>query len=126
MGVGEFASDAAFMTMNQARMAFLIAAASDQEIGYDEQRVQIAAIVGGALAWRAIARELETRIPFGGGLIPKAAVAWAGTWTIGVGLERFYRIGSDLTRTERREVYARALARGREIVGSLIQLRDSV
>jgi hypothetical protein len=73
-----------------------------------------------------VARELEKRIPFGGGLIPKPLVAWAGTWTLGVGLERFYRIGSDLTRTERREVYERALARGREIVGSLIQLRDRV
>ncbi len=123
--VGDFASDAAFMTMNQVRMAFLIAAASDQEIGYNEQRVQIAAIVGGALGWRAAARELEKRIPFGGGVIPKAAVAWAGTWTIGVGLERFYRIGASLTRAERREAYARALARGREIVASLIKLRDS-
>jgi hypothetical protein len=114
------------MTMNQVRMALLIAGASDRETGYNEQRVQVAAIVGGALAWRTVARELEEHIPFGGGVIPKAAVAWAGTWVIGVGLERFYRIGSDLTRSERREVYARALARGREIVGSLIQLRDSV
>jgi hypothetical protein len=122
---GDFSSDTAFMTMNQVRMAFLIAAASDQEIGYGEQSAQIAAIVGGAVGWRAAARKLEEKISFGGGVIPKVAVAWAGTWTIGVGLERFYRIGADLTRAERREVYARALARGREIVASLIELRDS-
>jgi hypothetical protein len=33
--VGEFASDTAFLTMNQVRMAFLIAAANDHNIGYD-------------------------------------------------------------------------------------------
>src|ERR1700675_238009 len=32
--IGEFASDTAFLTMNQIRMAFLIAAASDSIVGY--------------------------------------------------------------------------------------------
>jgi len=123
--VKDFASEAAFMTVNQVRMAFLIAAASDEDVGYYEQRVQIAAIVGGALGWRAAARALEARIPYGGGVIPKALVAWAGTWTVGVGLERFYRIGAGLTRAERREIFARAMARGREIVAGLVELWNS-
>jgi hypothetical protein len=123
--VGEFASDTAFLTMNQVRMAFLIAAASDQKVGYREQRAQIAAIVGGAVGWRALARELAGKIPFGGGLIPKAAIAYAGTYTVGFGLERFYRIGRGLTRQERREIYERALRRGREIVGALLEIRRS-
>lgn len=123
--LGEFASDTAFLTMNQVRMAFLIAAASDQEVGYREQRAQIAAVVGGAVGWRALARELVGKIPFGGGLIPKAAIAYAGTWTVGVGLERYYRIGRGLTRQERSEIYAQALRRGKEVVGMLVELRRS-
>jgi hypothetical protein len=121
--VGEYASDTAFLTMNQVRMAFLIAAASDRAVGYREQRGQIAAIVGGAVGWRGLARELAGKIPFGGGLIPKAAIAYAGTYTVGVGLERFYRLGSGLTRQERREIYERALKRGREMVRALVELR---
>jgi hypothetical protein len=121
--VGEFASDTAFLTMNQVRMAFLIAAASDRAVGYREQRGQIAAIVGGAVGWRALARELAGKIPFGGGLIPKAAIAYAGTYTVGVGLERFYRLGSGLTRQERRLIYESALKRGRELVKALVELR---
>src|ERR1017187_7645660 len=39
---GEFASDTAVLTMNQVRMAFLIAGASGQDVGYREQRAQIA------------------------------------------------------------------------------------
>lgn len=123
--VGEFASDTAVLTVNQVRMAFLIAAASDREVGYQEQAAQIGAIVGGAVGWRALARELVGKIPFGGGLVPKAAIAYAGTFTVGLGLERFYRIGSELTRAERRAVYREALERGREVVAALRELRRS-
>ena len=81
--IGEFASDTAFLTMNQIRMAFLIAAASDRPIGYREQRSEIASIVAGAFGWRALARELVGKVPFGGGLIPKAGIAYAGTFAVG-------------------------------------------
>ena len=119
--IGEFASDTAFLTMNQVRMAFLIAAASDRDIGYSEQRAQIASIVGGAFGWRAIARELVGKIPLGGGIIPKAAIAYAGTYTVGVALERFYRIGYGMTRAERRETYEKAFERGKQIVAGIIE-----
>lgn len=119
--VGEFASDTAFLTMNQVRMAFLVAGASDQDIGYREQSAQIAGIVASAFGWRALARELIGKIPFGGGLIPKAAIAYAGTFTVGTGLERFYRIGYGLSREERRQVYERAFERGRSIVAEIIE-----
>jgi len=91
--------------------------------GVREQRGQIAAIVGGAVGWRALGRELAGKIPFGGGLIPKAAIAYAGTYTVGVGLERFYRLGSGLTRQERRLIYESALKRGKELVKALVELR---
>ena len=112
--------------ISQVRMAFLIAAASDRAVGYREQRGQIAAIVGGAVGWRALARELAGKIPFGGGLIPKAAIAYAGTYTVGAGLERFYRLGSGLTRQERRLIYESALKRGKELVKALVELRRGV
>jgi len=42
--IGEFASDTAFLTINQIRMAFTIAAASDKTVGYSLQRGEIATI----------------------------------------------------------------------------------
>lgn len=123
--VGEFASDTAFLTMNQVRMAFLIAAASDQDVGYSEQKAQIASIVGGAFGWRALARELVGKIPFGGGLAPKAAISYAGTYVVGIGLERFYRIGYGLTRSERKAAYEEAFARGKAIVSTLLEAARS-
>lgn len=113
---GEFASDAAVLTMNQIRLAFLIAAASDSPVGYMEQRGQIASIVTSAFGWRALARELVSKIPFGGGLLPKGLVAFAGTYVIGLSLERYQRLGRGLTAEEKREQYARAYERGRAFV----------
>jgi len=118
--IGEFASDTAFLTMNQIRMAFLIAAASDSVIGYREQKAEIASIVTGAFGFRAIARELVGKIPFGGGLIPKAAVAFAGTYVMGLSLERYHRVGYGLTRDERRREYEQALSHGRSVAEMLL------
>ncbi|HML16020.1 MAG TPA: hypothetical protein VK419_03305 [Bryobacteraceae bacterium] len=118
--VGEFGSDAAFLTMNQIRMAFYLAAGSDRAVGYREQKSEIASIVAGAFGWRALARELIGKVPFGGGLIPKAAVSYAGTFAVGVSLERLYRLGYGFTRTERRAVYEEAYLHGRQIAGMLL------
>ena len=104
--MGEFASDTAFLTANQIRMAFLLAAANDRDIGYHEQRGEIASIILGAFGWRALARELVGKIPWGGGLVPKAAIAYAGTRVVGMSLERYYRLGKAYTRAERRLAYA--------------------
>jgi hypothetical protein len=119
--VGEFASDTAFLTANQIRMAFLLAAANDRDVGYHEQRGEIASIMLGAFGWRALARELAGKIPWGGGLVPKAAIAYAGTRVVGLSLERYYRLGKGYTRAERRLAYQDALERGKHIVGGLIE-----
>ena len=117
--LGEFASDTAFLTMNQIRMAFLIGAASDVGIGYREQRSEIGSIVAGAFGFRAIARELVGKIPLGGGLIPKAAIAWSGTYVVGRSVERLYSLGYAYTREERKSAFEQAMEKGREIADSI-------
>jgi hypothetical protein len=118
---GEFGSDTAFLTGNQIRMAFLLGAANDRRVGYRDQKSEIASLVAGAFGWRALARELVGKVPFGGGLIPKAAIAWAATFAVGLSLERLYRLGYGFTRTERRAVYEEAYDHGRQIAGMLLE-----
>ncbi len=118
--VGEFASDTAFLTMNQVRMAFQIAGASDRNIGYREQRAEMASLLAGAFGWRALARELVGHIPMGGGLIPKAAVAYAGTYVVGLSLERFYRIGYGYSRDERKAAYESAYEHGKSVAKAFL------
>ena len=119
--LGEFASDTAVLTANQVRLAFLLAAASDRPVGYREQRGEIASIIAGAFGWRAIARELIGKIPLGGGLIPKAAVAYAGTYVMGQSFERLYRSGYAFSRQERKSAYVDAYDRGKAIVSAVME-----
>ena len=110
--VGEWASDTAFLTANQVRMAFLIAAACDREVGFARQKLEILSIGGGAFGWRAIARELVGKIPLGGGLIPKGAIAYAGTFVVGKGLEHLYGANSAMPGHQRNQLYRDALQQG--------------
>ena len=119
--IGEFASDTAFLTMNQVRMAFLIAAASDSDVGYKRQRAQIGSIVTAAFGWRAIAREIVSKVPGGGGLVSKGLVSFAGTYVVGVGLDRLLRFGRHLTREEKRQQYAYAFEQGRGAVHQIVE-----
>lgn len=75
--------------------------------------------MAGAWGWRSLARELVGKIPFGGGLIPKAAIAYAGTFVVGLSIERVYRLGYGLTRAERQQAYADALAKGKQVAAGL-------
>jgi hypothetical protein len=123
--LAEFASDTAFITMNQVRMAFMVAAASDKEVGYDKQLAELASIAAGAFGWRALARELVGFIPLGGGLIPKGAIAFAGTYVLGKGLEHFHGVGYGYTKVQRRDAYQVAYARGKELVGAVLRKREA-
>jgi hypothetical protein len=120
--IAEFASDSAFLTMNQIRMAFMIAGASDRDVGYMEQKSEVAGVIGSAFGWRALARELVGKIPFGGGLIAKAGVAYAGTKVVGLSLDKFYSLGYTYSREERKELYAEAYRQGKSVAAKLLRM----
>ena len=117
---GEWASDTAFLTANQVRMAFMIGSACGRPVGFSEQKLEILSIGGGAFGWRAIARELVGKIPLGGGLIPKGAIAYAGTMAMGKGLEYLYHANSALPADARKSLYQQALERGQAVVEGLV------
>jgi hypothetical protein len=119
--IAEFASDTAFLTMNQVRMAFLIAGASDRAVGYLEQKSEIGMVIGSAFGWRALARQLVGKIPFGGGLVAKAAVAYAGTKVLGLSLDHYYSIGFTYTREERDRLYADAFRQGKHAAVKILR-----
>ena len=123
--IGEFASDTAFITMNQVRMAFLVAAASDKQVGYDKQLAELLSIAAGAFGWRALARELVGFIPLGGGLIPKGAIAFAATYVLGKGLEHFHGVGYGYTRAQRHDAYQVAYERGKDLVGAVLRKKEA-
>jgi uncharacterized protein (DUF697 family) len=114
---GEFASDTAFLTANQVRMSFQIAAACGKPVGLSAQKGSVLTIAAGAFGWRALARELVGHIPLGGGLIPKGAIAYAGTWLAGKALEYLLVEEAHPSKATREQFYHEGLERGRAVVG---------
>jgi hypothetical protein len=121
--IGEFASDTMFLTANQVRMAFQIAAACGKEVGFAKQKAEVLTIAAGAFGWRALARELVSHIPLGGGLIPKGAIAYAGTFVAGKGLELLHQNNGLHTQDQQRNLYQEGFQRGRAIAESF-RLRE--
>lgn len=119
--VGEFASDTAFLTMNQVRLALLLAAVHGRDVGYNQQCVKIGSIIGSAFGWRALARELASKVPAGGGLASKGLIAFAGTYAVGRALDHWCREGLPLARAAQRQVYADACRRGKAVVEGLVR-----
>jgi hypothetical protein len=119
--LGEWASDTAFLTANQLRMAFFIAAASGKPVGFGQQKLEILSIGASAFGWRALARELAGKIPFGGGLIPKGAIAYAGTYLVGKGLERLHAGAGPLGRRQRKDLYRQGIEQGRAVARSALR-----
>ena len=119
LGVAEAASDTAFLTANQVRMLFLVGTAYGEQVGYAAQWREITSIIGAAFGWRAIARELVAKIPFGGGLVPKGAIAYTGTTVIGEGLIFYYTTGRRMTREEMKRTFQRVYSEGLESARSL-------
>jgi len=123
LGVAEAAGDIVFLTANQVRMMLMVAAGYGRKIGLMAQWKEVSSIVGAAFTWRALARNLVSKIPFGGGLAPKGAIAYAGTFSIGEGLVYFYTTGHKMTREEAartfRSAYSGSVERVRVIMGRL-------
>jgi hypothetical protein len=117
--VGEFVSDTTFLTTNQIRMAFQVAAACGKPVGFSAQKAAVLSIAAGSLGWRALARELVSHIPLGGGLIPKGAIAYAGTYVVGKGLEFLLVHDGKPSDAQREQLYHEGLERGRSFARTL-------
>jgi len=88
-------ADMPVMTANQAKMVLQIAAAYGVTLGADRIK-ELAAVVGGAFAFRAIARQFLDFIP-GIGWAIKGAVGYSGTLAMGYAAIEYFEGGADLS-----------------------------
>jgi uncharacterized protein (DUF697 family) len=79
---------------------------------------EFSSVVGGGFLWRQLARSLVGLIPIWG-IIPKVAVAYAGTYTVGQVVLRWYQTGRHLNRKEMQAIYRMALEQGRTIARTM-------
>lgn len=115
-------ADMVVLTKNQALMAYKIALAMGMTADFRRVMPQLAAVVGGGFIFRQIARTLVGLVP-GWGIVPKTAIAFAGTFAMGEAIYRWCATGERLTEDALRQAYYSALARGRRMAQALLKAR---
>jgi len=122
LGPASVLADSLVITKNQVVLALRLAAMNGQELNR-ARALEALPIVGAAFGWRAAARELVGFLPAGLGVVPKAAIAYAGTLAAGKAAAWYYQTGHRLTDAQVRQLYressARALGAVREMVRTI-------
>ncbi|HEX8682668.1 MAG TPA: hypothetical protein VF707_10175 [Ardenticatenaceae bacterium] len=114
------AADVIVLTKNQLVMAYKIALLAGKQGDPRDIMGEVVSVVGGGLLFRQAARELVGLIPVLG-IVPKVAVAYAGTLVIGRTVHLWATKGQKLTTNEVRRFYQEALERGRAVAERTVE-----
>jgi uncharacterized protein (DUF697 family) len=127
------AADILILTKNQALLVFRIALAHGAEPNFQARIREIVPVIGSAFLWRQAARSLIGLIPVWG-LVPKIAIAYAGTYATGVAAWRWFEQGHTISGDQLKRLSQEALAIGKTKATELVdqaratsaKLRDQV
>ena len=106
------AADMLVLTKNQALMVYKLALAYGSTSDFPTHLREIVPVLGGAYVWRELARSLTGLIPIWG-LVPKTAVAFAGTFTTGMVARNWYATGALLDQKRLKELSGEAMSLAR-------------
>jgi uncharacterized protein (DUF697 family) len=113
------AADILVLTKNQALLVYKLALAYGAPPDFQARIREVLPVIGGAFLWRQAARSLVGLIPIWG-LLPKVAVAYAGTYTTGVAAWRWYDSGELVSTDQLKRISQEAIAIGRARAAEII------
>lgn len=116
------AADMLVLTKNQALLVYKLALAFGAPPDFQAQMREVLPVIGSGFMWRQMARQLVGLIP-GFGILPKVAVAYAGTYATGHAAVLWYRNGERLSGDAVNNLYKQAIQIGRERARELLQRR---
>lgn len=111
-GLMAASADFLVLTKNQLMLLYKIAAIHGRDLS-DQFGIirEMVPVVGAGLAWRTVAREVASFVPFAAGTIPKVAIAYAGTLSVGKAADFYYRFGHKPDREQMKDYYKQAANR---------------
>ncbi|NTW98314.1 MAG: hypothetical protein HGB28_07200, partial [Oscillochloris sp.] len=112
------AADILVLTKNQAMLVYKLALAQGAPPEFQARIREVLPVLGGAFAWRQIARTLVGLVPVWG-IVPKVAIAYAGTYSTGMVAWRWFDSGELISGPRLKEITDEALRVGRERAISL-------
>jgi len=96
-------ADLVVLTKNQVMMSYKLAAANGRDLE-DHAGVirELVPVVGAGFVWRTVAREATSFLPFMAGTIPKVAIAFIGSYAVGMSVDYYYRFGKKPSKEQMR------------------------
>lgn len=113
-------ADMIILTKAQAFLVYKLGLALGLSIDWQDYVTEFGSVLGGGFLWRQLARSLIGLIP-AWGIIPKVAVAYAGTYVVGKVVLQWYLTGRHVTRKQMNELYRQAFAKGKHVALNLIK-----
>ncbi len=113
-------ADMVILTKNQALMAYKVALLYGLPGEPQQALAELASVVGSGFLWRQVARQLVGLVPIWG-IIPKTAVAYAGTYVTGEAVRVWCASGRRLERGALNELYRQAGVQGKALAQRLSQ-----
>ena len=113
-------ADMVILTKAQAFMVYRLGLIFGLSTRWQDHLAAFGSTIGFGFVWRTIARQLVGLIP-GLGVLPKTAIAYAGTYAIGRGALEWYNTGRDVKRQDIDKFFRDALERGKTIAHNVAE-----
>lgn len=107
-------ADMVILTKAQAFMVYRLGLIFGLSTRWQDHLAAFGSTIGFGFVWRTVARQLVGLIP-GLGVLPKTAIAYAGTYAIGRGALEWYNTGREVKREDIDGFFREALARGKAL-----------
>jgi len=111
-------TDMIVLTKNQAMMVYKLGLALGLSTDWREHLAEFGSVIGAGFLWRQAARELVGLIPVWG-IVPKVAIAYAGTYAVGEAIVYWYHTGRKISGKDLNAVYASAITQGKAVARNL-------
>lgn len=119
LGIPVRIADMVVLTKAQAFLAYRLGLAIGFSTRWQDYVAEFGSVIGGGFMWRQLARSLVGLIPVWG-IVPKVAVAYAGTYVVGHAILRWYLTGRHVSPKQIREMYRQSFRQGLSIAKGMV------
>jgi uncharacterized protein (DUF697 family) len=119
LGVPLNVADLVVLTKAQAFLVYKLGLTLGLSTQWQDYVSEFGSVLGGGFLWRQVARSLVGLIP-AWGIIPKVAVAYAGTYVVGNVVLQWYLTGRHISGKQMRELYAEAFTTGKQLARNMV------
>jgi uncharacterized protein (DUF697 family) len=113
-------ADSFILTKAQAFLVYKLGLALGYSTRWQDYIAEFGGVLGSGFVWRQVARSLIGLIPVWG-IVPKTAIAYAGTYVVGNVVLQWYLTGKHLSKQQMQATYKQALGHGKDLARRLIE-----